>query len=89
MAVRIGIRELRARLASVLESSTPIEITRHGETIGFYVPLPRQAGPQQRAQLLEAGRAMQAELLRQGLSEKELLADFGAWRRQQAPAARE
>lgn len=89
MVVRIGIRELRARLASVLETSTPIEITRHGEPIGFYVPLPRHAGPQQRAQLLEAGRAMQAELLRHGLSEEDLLADFKSWRQQQAPASEE
>ena len=30
MSLRIGMRELRAKLAEYLESSTPIEVTRHG-----------------------------------------------------------
>jgi antitoxin (DNA-binding transcriptional repressor) of toxin-antitoxin stability system len=81
VAVRVGIRELRARLASHLESATPIEVTRHGRTIGLYVPLPQEPDISERERLLEAGRLMQAELQRLGLSEEELAADFKAWRR--------
>ena len=81
VATRIGIRELRARLASHLESSTPIEVTRHGRTIGLYVPLPQQGNLSDREKVLEAGRLMQAELARIGLSEDELSADFKAWRK--------
>jgi antitoxin (DNA-binding transcriptional repressor) of toxin-antitoxin stability system len=81
VATRIGIRELRARLASHLESSTPIEVTRHGRTIGLYVPLPQQGNLSDRDKVLEAGRLMQAELVRLGLSEDELSADFKAWRK--------
>lgn len=81
VATRIGIRELRARLASHLESSTPIEVTRHGRTIGLYVPLPQQGNLSDREKVLEAGRLMQAELVRLGLSEDELSADFKAWRK--------
>lgn len=85
MAVRVGIRELRARLASHLESATPIEVTRHGRTVGLYVPLPQQADLSDRERLLQAGRLMQAELQRLGLSEDELAADFRAWRQAQQP----
>lgn len=77
---RVGIRELRAKLASHLESVTPIEVTRHGRTIGLYVPLPQQAELDDRERLLAAGRLMQAELERLGLTEEELSADFKAWR---------
>ncbi len=81
MARRVGIRELRAQLASLLELATPIEVTRHGRTIGLYVPLPQQVELSDRARLQEAGgRLMQAELERLGLSEDELSADFKAWR---------
>ena len=80
MAARVGIRELRARLASHLESVTPIEVTRHGRTIGLYVPFPQQPELDERQRLLEAGRLMQAELQRLGLSEEEISADFKAWR---------
>lgn len=34
MGVRIGIRELRDKLASYMESTVPIEVTRHGQTVG-------------------------------------------------------
>jgi len=86
MVARVGIRELRAKLASHLESATPIEVTRHGRTIGLYVPLPQEAELDEREKLIAAGRLMQAELKRLGLTEEELSADFKAWRqRRQQP----
>ena len=84
VAARVGIRELRAKLAYHLESLAPIEVTRHGRTIGLYVPLPQQAELDDRERLLAAGRLMQAELERLGLTEEELSADFKAWRRKSA-----
>ena len=82
VAVRVGIRELRARLASHLETATPIEVTRHGRTVGLYVPLPQESDLSEHERLLEAGRLMQAELQRLGLglTEEELAADFKDWR---------
>ncbi|MBI3918494.1 MAG: prevent-host-death protein [Betaproteobacteria bacterium] len=81
MGVRIGIRELRDKLASYMESTVPIEVTRHGQTVGFYIPVPRRPGQAEREALLEAGRRMQAELARLGLTEEELVADFKRWRK--------
>jgi antitoxin (DNA-binding transcriptional repressor) of toxin-antitoxin stability system len=86
MLARIGIRELRARLASHLESSTPIEITRHGRTIGLYVPLPQDSGMNVRDRLLVAGRRMHAELERTGLDEQAHREDVQAWRQTQQAA---
>ncbi|MBD2550249.1 prevent-host-death protein [Microcystis elabens FACHB-917] len=77
----MGIRERRSRLASHLEASTPIEVTRHGRTMGLDVPLPQQGNLSGRAKVLEAGRLMQAELERLGLRADELSADFKAWRK--------
>ena len=36
--VKIGMREFRENLAGYLEAGTPLAITRHGETLGFYIP---------------------------------------------------
>lgn len=80
MGVRIGIRELRDKLASYMESTVPIEVTRHGQTVGFYIPVPKRPGQAEREALLEAGRRMQAELARLGVTEEELVADFKRWR---------
>ena len=83
MAVRVGIHELRARLASHLESATPIEVTRHGRAVGLYEPLPQESDLRERERLMEAGRRMQAELQRLGLTEEDLAADFKTWRQDQ------
>jgi antitoxin (DNA-binding transcriptional repressor) of toxin-antitoxin stability system len=81
MGVRIGIRELRDKLASYMESTVPIEVTRHGQTVGFYIPVPKRPGQAEREALLEAGRRMQAELARLGVTEEELVAEFKRWRK--------
>jgi hypothetical protein len=49
--------------------------------MGLYVPLPQQGNLSDREKVLAAGRLMQAELARLGLSEDELSADFKAWRK--------
>jgi antitoxin (DNA-binding transcriptional repressor) of toxin-antitoxin stability system len=81
MSVRIGVRELRDKLATCLESTVPIEVTRHGQTIGFYIPVAKRPGQGEREALLEAGHRMQGELARLGLTEEELVADFRRWRK--------
>ncbi|MEN9867287.1 MAG: hypothetical protein RL748_2877, partial [Pseudomonadota bacterium] len=37
----MGVKEFRANLPSYLESTLPLAITRHGETIGYYIPARR------------------------------------------------
>ena len=82
-AQKVGICEFRERLASLLDLSEPIAITRHGETVGFYIPV----RPGRRAAELEALRAAAVYLDRQiaaaGLAEEDLLKDFKEARRRQ------
>ena len=35
---KIGMREFRENLAGYLESGKPLAITRHGETLGYFIP---------------------------------------------------
>jgi antitoxin (DNA-binding transcriptional repressor) of toxin-antitoxin stability system len=83
MSLRIGMRELREKLSEYLESSVPIEVTRHGQTIGFYIPVPKRPTQSERDALLEAGRRMQEEMARLGITEDELASDFKTWRKTQ------
>ncbi len=77
--------QMVSSLASHLESCTPIEVTRHGRTIGLYVRLPQESYLCERERLMEAGRRMQAELQQLCLTEEDLAVDFQAWRRNQQP----
>ena len=51
------------------------------EEFGFFIPVPRRPGQGEREALLAAGRRMDEELARLGLTEDELLANFRRWRK--------
>ena len=79
---KVGIREFRENLSTYLESKTPVAITRHGATIGIYVPTrpkPRQADLEA---LRIAGEKMQELIAAAGANEDELMADFKKLRRE-------
>lgn len=78
---RIGIREFRDKLATyLLESDSPVAITRHGDTVGYYIPARRKRTDTERSALREASARLQQVLASEGISEEEVLADFKRWR---------
>jgi PHD/YefM family antitoxin component YafN of YafNO toxin-antitoxin module len=80
-ALKVGIREFREKLASyLLESDVPVAITRHGDTVGYYIPARRKRAETERAALKEAASRLQQVLASEGISEDEILADFKSWR---------
>ena len=80
--VKVGIREFREKLASyLLESETPVAITRHGDTVGYYIPARRKRTEAERTALREAASRPQEALAAEGISEDEVLKDFKRWRR--------
>ncbi len=81
MPTRIGVRELREKLAEYLESTMPIAVTRHGQTIGFYIPVPKQPALTEREAMLNASRRLHEEMARLGVGEDDLLEDFKHWRK--------
>ncbi len=74
-AVRVGVREFRERIASFLESDTPVAVTRRGETLGIYVPARRRREDTASASDLRAAADRLAEALAD-VDEEEFVADF-------------
>jgi PHD/YefM family antitoxin component YafN of YafNO toxin-antitoxin module len=80
--VKVGIREFREKLASyLLEAEQPLAITRHGDTVGYYIPARRKRTEAERAALKEAASRLQEALAAEGISEEEIMKDFRRWRR--------
>ena len=80
--VKVGIREFRDKLSTyLLESDTTIAITRHGDTVGYYIPARRKRTDDDRTALKEAASKLQSVLTSQGISEDEVIGDFKQWRR--------
>jgi len=72
-AIKVGIRELRADLPKfLLETGRPLAVTRHGETVGFYIPTRKRVSDIDADALREAARTMDALLSTMGLTEAEL-----------------
>jgi len=79
---RVGIREFRENLSSYLESKTPVAITRHGETIGIYLPTRPKPSQAQLEAFRVAGEKLDAMIAAAGTSEEELMEDFKRLRRE-------
>ena len=80
--LRVGIREFREKLATyLLETEEAVAITRHGDTVGYYIPARRKRTETERATLREAASRLQQALAAEGISEEEIVKDFKRWRR--------
>ena len=79
--VKVGIREFREHLPQyLLDSSSPMAITRHGETVGFYIPARHHTADKDITALKQAAIRLEALLSLNKLSEAELFAEFRALR---------
>jgi len=79
-ALKVGVREFRERIASFLESDTPVAVTRRGETLGVYVPTRRRRPKAAEISELRAAADRLAEAL-SDVDEEELVAEFKEMRR--------
>ena len=82
IATKVGIREFRENLSSYLESEAPVAITRHGATIGIYVPTSPKTSQADLDALKAAGEKMQDLIVAGGASEDEIVEDFKRLRRE-------
>jgi hypothetical protein len=79
--LKVGIRKFREKLASyLLLSDKPHAITRHGDTVGYYLPARRKRSEAERSVLGQAAARIQDILAAEGITEDDVIADFNRWR---------
>ncbi len=77
---KVGIREFRADLAEYIASSMPVAVTRHGQTVGYFIPT--QGQPEaDLAALKQASQALDKLLEAQGADRESVVSDFKAARK--------
>lgn len=69
----VGVREFRDRASSLMGEGETLVIERHGEPIGFFVPISAKDRRAGREALGRLGRAVDELLERTGLGEDELV----------------
>jgi PHD/YefM family antitoxin component YafN of YafNO toxin-antitoxin module len=78
--VQVGAREFREELARYLESESPLAITRHGRTVGYYIPARAPGDEAELDSLRRAVERLEALLEEHGVSVEEVLREFRARR---------
>lgn len=80
---RVGIREFRSGIAEYIASSTPVAVTRHGHTVGYFIPTREQAEADLAA-LKMASNTLDKLLRARGVDVDAVVADFKAARKKSA-----
>jgi antitoxin (DNA-binding transcriptional repressor) of toxin-antitoxin stability system len=81
MMSKIGVREFREDLAAIMAQDEPVAVTRHGETVGFYIPVRRKPKNVDWTEIERLSAQVQEQLKAAGLTEDELVKDFERLRR--------
>lgn len=79
-ATKVGIREFRAGMAEFIASSTPVAVTRHGQTIGYFIPTQGQ-GDADLAALKKASKTLDRLLAAQSIDVEDVITEFKATRK--------
>jgi hypothetical protein len=72
-ATKVGIREFRAGMAEFIASSTPVAVTRHGQTIGYFIPTHGEADI---ASLKKASKTLDLLLAAKSIDVDTVVAEF-------------
>lgn len=84
-AAKVGIREFRADLAEYIAARSPVAVTRHGQTVGYFIPVHGHAEADLAA-LRKASLSLDKLLSAQSVDVEGVVADFKSVRRKSAVA---
>ena len=73
---KVGIREFRENLSGYLEGGRPLAITRHGETLGFFIPAQKRSRKAELEAMQAAARDLDVMIGTWGASEGELMTEY-------------
>jgi hypothetical protein len=84
---KVGIREFRAGLAEYIASDKPVAVTRHGQTVGYFIPTHGQTDADMVA-LKQAWAELDRLLAAKAVDVEELASEFKSARADDAASHR-
>lgn len=79
-ATKVGMREFRSGLAEFIAAQAPVAVTRHGQTVGFFIPTKGQTDADVAA-LKQASAELDRLLTAHAVDTEALAAEFKAARK--------
>jgi len=74
-ATKVGVREFRASLAEYIEGTKPVAVTRHGQTVGYFIPA-RGQNEAELAALKQAAQTLDALLTQHDVDVDAVVAEY-------------
>jgi antitoxin (DNA-binding transcriptional repressor) of toxin-antitoxin stability system len=84
---KVGVREFRAALADYIDADSPVAVTRHGQTVGYFIPA-KSDREAEAASLRTAAAKLDALLSLDETEVDDMVEDFKGLRKQGKRAAR-
>jgi hypothetical protein len=78
---KVDIKEFCEDIAEYIASNTPVAVTRHGQTVGYFIPTQGSADADVAA-LTQAGKTLDRLLAAQAVDIEEVVGEFKAVRKQ-------
>ncbi|MBF24382.1 type II toxin-antitoxin system Phd/YefM family antitoxin [Neopusillimonas maritima] len=72
---KVGIREFRAGLSEFIALNTPVAVTRHGQTVGYFIPA-RGQNEAELAALKQASQVLDDMLEKHTVDPEAVVAEF-------------
>lgn len=80
MSITVGVREFRQGLTEYIDQTEPVTVTRHGQTVGLFIPVHRDRKADIAA-YTEAAKKANALITEWGTTEDEVAVEFEELRR--------
>ncbi|MEL6468606.1 MAG: type II toxin-antitoxin system Phd/YefM family antitoxin [Cyanobacteria bacterium J06623_4] len=84
MTEKVGIREFRQNIGKYVDSAEPIAISRHGQTVGYFVPVRKKPDKADFEALRVATQKLDALLDEHGVDREEMIREFDRLRKNKA-----
>lgn len=84
------VREFRDEATGLLRSKDPVLVTRRGRVAGVFFPCPQETLPieMKREMFTMLSAVVRRQIKKRRLSDKDILADFGRWRKERRETRR-
>ena len=84
MVEKVGVREFRSNLGKYINSAESIEVLRHGQTVGYFVPVRKRSDKTNLEAFMAAAQKVEALLSDREIDGEELIQEFEQMRKNKA-----
>ena len=82
---KVNIREFRNNMAKYAYADSPFAVMKHGHTVGYYIPVPREPAEEDYKTLHRAAETFDKFMQDSGLSEDVLMEELKELRQRPLP----